>query len=79
MEEFEKVEPSWKSKTLLLGSLIGALTGLGTAYFLVKNAEKEGETLSLSSGQGVKLGLLLLGTLRQVMQLDDGDKGKKKK
>ena len=79
MEEMEQNDNAWKSKSLLLGALIGALTGLGTAYFLVKNAEKEGETLSLSSGQGVKLGLLLLGTLRQVMQLDDGDKGKKKK
>lgn len=79
MEEIEKVNTSWKSKALTIGALIGALTGLGTAYFLVKNAEKEGETLSLSSGQGVKLGLLLLGTLRQVMQLDDPKKGKKKR
>lgn len=77
MDEIEKVDDSWKSKALLVGALIGALTGVGTAYFLIKNAEKEGETLSLSSGQGLKLGLLLLGTLRQVMQLDDGKtKGK---
>ena len=79
MDEIEKVDDSWKSKALLAGALIGALTGVGTAYFLIKNAEKEGETLSLSSGQGIKLGLLLLGTLRQVMQLDDGQtKGKKR-
>ena len=50
---------------------------MGVAYFLIQNAEKEGEEFTFSSGQGVKLGLLLLGTLRQVMQLDDG-KGKKK-
>ena len=74
----ENTDNTWKSKALVLGALIGALTGLGTAYFLVKNAEKEGEALSLTSGQGVKLGLLILGTLRQVMQLDDGGKGKKK-
>lgn len=70
---------SWKAKTLLLGALIGALTGLGTAYLLTQKAEKEGETLSLTSGQGLKLGLLILGTLRQVLQLDDGQpKGKKR-
>ena len=79
MDEIEKTDSSWKSKALLIGAVIGALTGVGTAYFLIKNAEKEGETLSLSSGQGLKLGLLILGTLRQVMQLDDGQsKGKKR-
>ena len=79
MDEIEKTDNSWKSKALLFGAVIGALTGVGTAYFLIKNAEKEGETLSLSSGQGLKLGLLILGTLRQVMQLDDGQsKGKKR-
>ncbi len=80
MDEIEKTEnSSWKSQTLLIGAVIGALTGLGTAYFLIQNAEKEGESFSFSSGQGLKLGLLILGTLRQVMQLDDGQsKGKKK-
>ena len=79
MEEIEKTNGSWKSKTLVLGALIGAFTGIGVAYFLIQNAEKEGEEFTFSSGQGVKLGLLLLGTLRQVMQLDDGQhKGKKK-
>ena len=79
MEEIEKTNGSLKSKTLVVGALIGAFTGIGVAYFLVQNAEKEGEEFAFSSGQGVKLGLLLLGTLRQVMQLDDGQhKGKKK-
>ncbi len=80
MDEIETTDNSWKSKTLLMGSVIGALTGLGTAYLLTKNAEKEGETLSLNSGQGLKLGLLILGTLRQVLQLDDEqEKGRGKK
>ncbi len=77
MNEIEKTDPSWKNKTLGVGALIGAITGLGIAYFLIQNAEKEGEEFTFSSGQGVKLGLLLLGTIRQVMQLDDGGKGKK--
>ena len=78
MNEIEKSNASWKGKTLAVGAVIGALTGIGVAYFLIQNAEKEGEEFTFSSGQGVKLGLLLLGTMRQVMQLDDGPKGKKR-
>lgn len=78
MDEIEKVDTSWKSKTLGVGAVIGALTGVGIAYFMIQNAEKEGEEFTFSSGQGVKLGLLLLGTIRQVMQMDDGSKGKKR-
>ena len=74
MDEIEKVDTSWKSKTLGVGAIIGAFTGLGIAYFLIQNAEKEGEEFNFTSGQGVKLGLLLLGTIRQVMQMDDGKK-----
>ena len=69
MDEIEKVDNS-ASKVLVVGALIGALTGLGTAYLLTKNAKKEGEDLAISTGQGLKLGLLILGMLRQILQLD---------
>ncbi len=79
MDEIEKVDNSGKSKVLAIGALIGALTGLGTAYLLTKNAEKEGEDLAINTGQGLKLGLLILGMLRQILQLDDGqEKGRGK-
>ena len=79
MDEIETTNSSWKSKTLTVGALVGAFTGLGVAYFLIQNAEKEGEEFTFSSGQGVKLGLLLLGTMRQIMQLDDGGTKSKKR
>lgn len=79
MDEIEKVDNLGKPKVLVIGALIGALTGLGTAYLLTKNAEKEGEDLAISTGQGLKLGLLILGMLRQILQLDDGqEKGRGK-
>lgn len=62
---------SWKIKTLFIGAVIGALTGLGAAYLLTHRAEKKGEALAISSGQGVKLGLLVLGLLRQIVQLGE--------
>ena len=70
MKEIEKVENSMKPKVLAIGAVVGALTGLGTAYLLTKNAEREGEELAITTGQGLKLGLLILGTLKQVLKLD---------
>ena len=71
MEEIEKIDNSETSKILIMGAVIGAAAGLGTAYLLKRNAEREGEELAISAGQGLKLGLLILGTLRQVLKLDE--------
>jgi len=62
----------WKTKTLIVGGILGALVGLGGAYLLIQNAEREGNTVSINAGDGVKLGLLLMGTLRQVASLGGG-------
>ena len=62
---------SWKTRTLILGAVVGAATGLGAAYLLTRRAEQEGEELSIPSGQGLKLGLLVIGLLRQVMSLGE--------
>ncbi len=67
MNEIKKVEPQ-TSKVLLIGALAGAVVGLGTAYFITQSVE-DGDELSVDSGQGLKLGLLLLGTVRQVAKL----------
>mgnify|MGYP006971760511 CR=1 FL=1 len=69
MDEIKKVKNP-TSKVLVAGAIIGALTGVGTAYLLTKNAEREGEELAISTGQGLKLGLLILGMLRQILKLD---------
>jgi hypothetical protein len=62
----------WKVKTLIAGVVLGALVGLGGAYLLIQNAEREGNTVSIDAGDGVKLGLLVMGTLRQVASLGGG-------
>ncbi len=63
----------WRRKTLALGAIVGALTGLGAAYLLVQQAEKRNIRPEISAGQGVKLGLLLLGVIRQIAQIgEDG-------
>ncbi len=66
-----KTSQDWKTKTLLIGAAIGVLAGLGAAYLLVQRAEREGRQPELSAGEGIKLGLLVLGLLRQVAQLGE--------
>ena len=67
----EQVNETWKVKTLLIGAAIGALTGLGAAYLLTRRAEQEGKPLSITSGQGLKIGVLIAGLLRSIMGLGD--------
>lgn len=62
---------SWKIKTLLIGTVVGALTGLGAAFLLTQRAEQKGEKVSISTGQGVKLGMLVVGLLRSILNLGE--------
>jgi ABC-type Mn2+/Zn2+ transport system permease subunit len=64
-------DSSWKVKTLVVGTLIGALTGLGAAFLLTRRAEQKGEKVSISTGQGVKLGMLVVGLLRSILNLGE--------
>jgi hypothetical protein len=69
MDEIE----TWRSKTLVMGAVLGAVTGLVAAYLLVQRAESQERPPELSTGEGIKVGLLLLGLLRQIAQLAEGD------
>lgn len=69
--EVTEAEGNWKSRTLLMGGFLGALTGLGVAYLLVRRAESRATQLEIGPGEGIRLGLLLLGLLRQVSELGE--------
>ncbi len=58
-----------KPRILLFGALLGALSGLVAAYLLVQRAEKEGQQIQFSAKEGVKLGAMVFGLLRQIAQL----------
>lgn len=55
-----------KSKTLVLGTIIGALAGAVSAYLLINRAEAEDEQPQLSPGEGIQVGLGLLGLMRLI-------------
>lgn len=59
---------SWKTKTLLVGGLIGLMVGIAGAYLLVQKAEARHEMPQLTAGHGLKLGLGVLGVLRLVQE-----------
>ena len=62
-----------QTRMLLSGALAGAATGLVAAMMLQRRAEKTGNEIALSTGDGVKLGMMVLGLLRAVASLgDDG-------
>jgi len=60
--------PNWKPKALILGSIVGALTGLGAAYLFIQNIDDK-EPPHFTAVQGLKVGLLLLGLVRNISDL----------
>ena len=67
----EQMDDSWKMKTLVIGGLLGLLTGLGAAYLLTKRAEEAGTPISFTPGKGVQLGVVLAGLLKSVQRLGE--------
>ena len=60
-----------KNKTLLAGALIGAVTGLLAAMLLHRSAEKNERDTAITTGEGLKLGVLVFGLLRAIASLGD--------
>ncbi len=61
----------YQNKILIIGTLLGAATGLVAALMLQRRAERTGREISLSAGEGIQLGVMLLGLLRSVATLAD--------
>ena len=62
-----------RNKILVIGALAGAATGLVAAMMLQRRAERMGTEVSLSTGEGIQLGMLVLGLVRAVAALADKD------
>jgi gas vesicle protein len=60
-----------KTNTILLGTLVGAATGLIAAVLLTRRAEKGDRETALTTGEGLKLGVLVFGLLRAIASLGD--------
>ena len=60
-----------RNKVLLIGALAGAATGLVAAMMLQRRAERTGSEISLSTGEGIQLGMMVLGLVRSIATLAD--------
>lgn len=60
-----------KSKVILAGAVIGAATGLIAALLLTRRAERDEKETAITTGEGLKLGVLVFGLLRAIASLGD--------
>lgn len=60
-----------RNKTLAAGALLGAVTGLFAAMLLQRRAEKYGTDITISTGEGLQLGMMIVGLLRSISTLGD--------
>jgi len=68
-----EMDTSWTGRIMAIGIVVGALTGLAAAYLMIQRAKNRAEAPDLSAGEGIKLGVLVFGLLRQVAMLGSGD------
>jgi len=65
--------PREKDHTLIISVVGGALAGLGIGIFLVNRAKDNKGSFSISSREGLSLIFIILGFIRQISQLGDGN------
>ncbi len=63
-----------KGRTILFGVLIGAVTGLVAAMLLNRRAVGDERGTAITTGEGLKLGVMLVGLLRAIASLGDDEK-----
>jgi hypothetical protein len=59
------------NRILIFGALIGAVTGLVAAMMLQRRAEQTGSEIALSTGDGIQLGVMIMGLLRAIAALGE--------
>ncbi|RPJ51281.1 MAG: hypothetical protein EHM21_03090 [Chloroflexi bacterium] len=64
---------NWKNKVWIIGAFAGLAMGLVGAYIIIRRSEELDTLPELSPGDGVKIGLGVLGVLRLIA--DVAEKG----
>jgi hypothetical protein len=62
----------WKTRTLVAGTALGALIGLGTAYLMVRTADEHGgEPPKITTGEAIRTAIGIVGIVRGIAALGD--------
>lgn len=62
---------TWKNKALLMGAVLGALAGLGSALLYIRAVEDTGseEPKRIGTGEALRLGISAFSLIKQVSGL----------
>jgi hypothetical protein len=73
MRQIESMtDQQWKTKTLILGAIVGAILGVGTAYLMNRTAEESGGgPPEITTGDAVKAAIGIIGVVRGIASLGD--------
>jgi hypothetical protein len=59
----------YRNNYIIIGALIGAVVGVLAAVVMVQRAEEAHQTPKLTAGDGVKVGLGVLGVLKLISDI----------
>ena len=60
---------NWKTRTMVIGGIAGLIFGLAGAYIVIHRSEQNATLPAVSAGDGVKVGLGVLGVLRLIAEI----------
>lgn len=63
-----------RGRILFFGVLIGTVTGLIAAMLLNRRAVKDENSTAITTGEGLKLGVMVFGLLRAIASLGEDEK-----
>jgi gas vesicle protein len=60
---------NWKTQTLLVGTIVGAVTGAAAALLLIRRAEQTQTPPHITANDGVKIGMGAMGLVRMIADM----------
>ncbi len=63
-----------QNKILVVGAIVGAIVGMAAGMTLLRRSEEDEGRPMLTSAEGMSLGMLVVGLLRQISKLGEEKK-----
>lgn len=68
-KELAKSGMNTQSKALLIGSVAGGILGAATGLVIAKRIEKNDGKFEFSANEGIRIGTLIIGFLRDISKI----------